>query len=252
MGELVTALHMYTAAHEALSRTEFAKLYSCSEGCRLKALFELDRIAMLLFSEPVTLHFLSQMAWSRELPSQIERLPRPKYKISVHEHQVDLRISADHEQILHLARQALHVRSMRASRNRGQREDIRSSTQSSRAYVPSTQQATQATIDDGHSLSQVQEQPRKRLYDDFRVKEKSAAIPSLPTRAGNQFEADSADEDEGMENEIDANHNGLSGVMDRLNRLARSNGQEVDQQNQYIGPLTQKSDRVDDQIALSK
>jgi hypothetical protein len=82
----------------------------------------------------------------------------------------------------------------------------------------------------------------------YRPKQPTKA--SLAERAKYQFEADS--EDEEMENEIDANLDALSGAAGRLNLLARATGQEVDEQNKHIDRIIQKSDRVDDQIAMSK
>lgn len=73
---------------------------------------------------------------------------------------------------------------------------------------------------------------------------------SLAERAKYQFEADS--EDEEMENEIDTNLDALGGAAGRLNLLARVTGEEVDRQNAIIDRVTQKSDRVDDQIAMSE
>jgi protein transport protein SEC9 len=81
----------------------------------------------------------------------------------------------------------------------------------------------------------------------YRPKQPNKA--SLAERAKYQFEADS--EDEEMENEIDANLDALSGAAGRLNLLARATGAEVDEQNKHIDRIIQKSDRVDDQIAMS-
>jgi hypothetical protein len=82
----------------------------------------------------------------------------------------------------------------------------------------------------------------------YRTKQPTKA--SLAERAKYQFEADS--EDEEMENEIDANLDALSGAAGRLNLLARATGQEVDEQNKHIDRIREKTDRVDDQIAMSK
>ncbi|KAH8815129.1 hypothetical protein F5884DRAFT_771216 [Xylogone sp. PMI_703] len=73
---------------------------------------------------------------------------------------------------------------------------------------------------------------------------------SLAERSKYQFEADS--EDEEMENEIDANLNALGSAAGRLNALARATGKEVDEQNKRIDIIIQKSDRVDDQIAMNR
>ncbi|KAI9770295.1 MAG: Protein transport protein S9 plasma membrane t-SNARE [Geoglossum simile] len=79
---------------------------------------------------------------------------------------------------------------------------------------------------------------------------KPKAKSSLAERAKYQFEADS--DDEAMENEIDNNLDALSGAAGRLNALARATGKEVDQQNEHIGRIMQKSDKVDDQITVNR
>lgn len=53
-----------------------------------------------------------------------------------------------------------------------------------------------------------------------------------------QFEAD--DEDDEMENEIDANIDALSGAASRLNNLAKVTGQELDEQNRHLRRLNEK------------
>ncbi|CZT48036.1 probable protein transport protein SEC9 [Rhynchosporium secalis] len=72
---------------------------------------------------------------------------------------------------------------------------------------------------------------------------------SLAERSKYQFEADS--EDDEMENEIDSNLDALGHAAGRLNALARATGKEVDEQNKHIDTIIQKSDRVDDQIAMN-
>merc|ERR1711881_514588 len=73
---------------------------------------------------------------------------------------------------------------------------------------------------------------------------------SLAERSKYQFEADS--EDDEMENEIDSNLDALGHAAGRLNALARATGKEVDEQNKHIDVIIQKSDRVDDQIAMNR
>lgn len=73
---------------------------------------------------------------------------------------------------------------------------------------------------------------------------------SLAERSKYQFEADS--EDDEMEDEIDSNLDALGGAASRLNALARATGKEVDEQNKRIDVIIQKSDRVDDQIAMNR
>jgi hypothetical protein len=74
--------------------------------------------------------------------------------------------------------------------------------------------------------------------------------PDLAERAKYQFEADS--EDDELENEIDTNLDALSGAAGRLNLLARATGEEVDAQNRHIDRINQKTDKVDDQIAMNR
>ncbi|KZM25567.1 hypothetical protein ST47_g3265 [Ascochyta rabiei] len=73
---------------------------------------------------------------------------------------------------------------------------------------------------------------------------------SLAERAKYQFEADS--DDDAMENEIDANLDALHGAARRLNHLGRAMGQEVETQNEHIGRIIGKTDKVDDQIAMNR
>jgi hypothetical protein len=54
------------------------------------------------------------------------------------------------------------------------------------------------------------------------------------------------------ENEIDNNLDQLHGAAKRLNALGRAMGQEVDTQNEHIGRITNKTDKVDDQIAMNR
>ncbi|EXJ78341.1 synaptosomal-associated protein, 23kDa [Capronia epimyces CBS 606.96] len=80
--------------------------------------------------------------------------------------------------------------------------------------------------------------------DDVSVGPKSKT--NLAERAKYQFEADS--EDDAMEDEIDRNLDELSGAAKRLNLLARATGEEVEQQNQLIQNIAEKSDRFDDRL----
>ncbi|KAF2146833.1 uncharacterized protein K452DRAFT_283038 [Aplosporella prunicola CBS 121167] len=73
---------------------------------------------------------------------------------------------------------------------------------------------------------------------------------SLAERSKFQFEADS--EDDEMENEIDANLDALHGAAGRLKGLAGAMGTEVDEQNRHITRITDKTDKVDDQIAMNR
>ncbi|EKG22292.1 hypothetical protein MPH_00359 [Macrophomina phaseolina MS6] len=73
---------------------------------------------------------------------------------------------------------------------------------------------------------------------------------NLAERSKYQFEADSDDDE--MENEIDANLDALHGAAGRLKNLAGAMGKEVDEQNRHIARITDKTDRVDDQIAMNR
>jgi hypothetical protein len=99
MEGLVTALHMCSASHEVLFPERFRNLCAFSERCRIKALFELDRLAMLLYPEPLTLNF-SSGPWTREsVPLQ-----GSNFDVFVTENDIDLRISAEYDHLLRLAR----------------------------------------------------------------------------------------------------------------------------------------------------
>ena len=73
---------------------------------------------------------------------------------------------------------------------------------------------------------------------------------SLAERAKYQFEADS--EDDEMENEIDSNLDALHGAAKRLNQLGRAMGTEVETQNAHLARVSDKTDKVDDQIAMNR
>ncbi|KAL6248983.1 Protein transport protein S9 plasma membrane t-SNARE [Rhinocladiella similis] len=93
-------------------------------------------------------------------------------------------------------------------------------------------------------------QSTQRMNQNFKGLDDASAAPrgkqSLAERAKYQFEADS--EDDAMENEIDRNLDDLSGAAKRLNLLARATGEEVEQQNQLIQNIAEKSDRFDDRL----
>ncbi|KAE8149759.1 hypothetical protein BDV25DRAFT_155695 [Aspergillus avenaceus] len=73
---------------------------------------------------------------------------------------------------------------------------------------------------------------------------------NVADRAKYQFEADS--EDEAMEDEIEQNLDLLSGAAGRLNGLSKATGRELDEQNRHLERIMQKSDFVDDQIAMNR
>jgi len=97
MGELVTTLHMYSAAYEVLSPTGFQNLHLCSEKCRIRTLFELDRLAMLLFPEPVTLILVKG---DLEIPFESVSLQKTQHEVHVTEFDIDERISVDYSYLI--------------------------------------------------------------------------------------------------------------------------------------------------------
>ncbi|KAA8900858.1 V-SNARE [Sphaerosporella brunnea] len=72
---------------------------------------------------------------------------------------------------------------------------------------------------------------------------------SLAERSKYQFEADESDEEK--EREIDQNLDQLAAITGRLKGLAMATGEEVDRQNTQIDRIMRKSDKVDDQIAIT-
>ncbi|KAI5852516.1 plasma membrane snare protein-like protein [Morchella snyderi] len=72
---------------------------------------------------------------------------------------------------------------------------------------------------------------------------------SLAERSKYQFEGDESDDEK--EREIDNNLDALGAVTGRLKNLAMATSQEVDRQNAQIDKIMKKSDRVDDQIAVT-
>jgi hypothetical protein len=73
---------------------------------------------------------------------------------------------------------------------------------------------------------------------------------TLADRAKFQFEADS--DDDQMENEIDSNLDDLHGAATRLNQLSRAIGVEADTQIKHLDRVNEKTDKVDDHIAMNR
>ncbi|GAB7354714.1 hypothetical protein MBLNU459_g5130t1 [Dothideomycetes sp. NU459] len=73
---------------------------------------------------------------------------------------------------------------------------------------------------------------------------------TLANRAKYQFEADS--DDDQMENEIDGNLEEIHRAARTLNHLGQAMGTELDEQNKHIDRIINKTDVVDDQIALNR
>ncbi|RPB17098.1 hypothetical protein P167DRAFT_480023 [Morchella conica CCBAS932] len=78
---------------------------------------------------------------------------------------------------------------------------------------------------------------------------KPSSKMSLAERSKYQFEADESDDEK--EREIENNLDALGAVTGRLRNLAMATGQEVDRQNVQIDVIMRKSDKVDDQIAIT-
>ena len=86
------------------------------------------------------------------------------------------------------------------------------------------------------------DQRLQKTFQDIGKKDANAAAKkqsTLAERAKYQFEADS--EDDEMENEIDSNLEALGGAASRLNGLARATGKEVEDQNERLIIINQKS-----------
>ncbi|KAL2840692.1 hypothetical protein BJY01DRAFT_218264 [Aspergillus pseudoustus] len=96
----------------------------------------------------------------------------------------------------------------------------------------------------------------QRMEQTFReIERESGRAPkpkkaSVTERAKYQFEADS--EDDAMEDEIEQNLNLISGATGRLNLLAKATGRELDEQNRHLERIMNKSENVDDQLAMNR
>ncbi|KAL8834054.1 MAG: hypothetical protein Q9170_003946 [Blastenia crenularia] len=127
----------------------------------------------------------------------------------------------------------------------------------------SRRQARDDAIMDRHRMEREEREATRRAgYDTsqrmnktFQELQKEGRAPkagqsSLAERAKYQFEAD--DEDDEMENEIDANLTALSGAASRLNGLARATGQALEEDNKHLDRINAKGTKVDDQIAMNR
>ncbi|KAL8774776.1 MAG: hypothetical protein Q9209_000715 [Squamulea sp. 1 TL-2023] len=127
----------------------------------------------------------------------------------------------------------------------------------------SRRQARDDAVMDRHQMERAQREATRRAgYDTsqrmnktFQELSKEGRAPkpgqsSLAERAKYQFEAD--EEDDEMENEIDANLTALSGAATRLNGLARATGEALEEDNKHLERINAKSTKVDDQIAMNR
>ncbi|KAI7158454.1 hypothetical protein D0869_05878 [Hortaea werneckii] len=73
---------------------------------------------------------------------------------------------------------------------------------------------------------------------------------TLADRQKYQFEADS--EDDEMENEIEESLDVLHRGAQTINKIGKNMSEEIDNQNGHLDRITDKTDRVDDQIALNR
>ncbi|KAI4122993.1 MAG: hypothetical protein LQ338_005501 [Usnochroma carphineum] len=106
----------------------------------------------------------------------------------------------------------------------------------------------EATRQAGYATTQRMNKTFQELSKEGRAPKPGQA--SLAERAKYQFEAD--EEDDEMENEIDANLTALSGAASRLNGLARATGQALEEDNKHLDRINAKSTKVDDQIAMNR
>ncbi|KAI4173054.1 MAG: hypothetical protein LQ343_003164 [Gyalolechia ehrenbergii] len=127
----------------------------------------------------------------------------------------------------------------------------------------SRRQARDDAIMDRHRMEREEREATRRAgYDTtqrmnktFQELQKEGRAPkpgqsSLAERAKYQFEAD--EDDDEMENEIDANLTALSGAASRLNDLARATGQALEEDNKHLDRINAKGTKVDDQIAMNR
>ncbi|KAL8740463.1 MAG: hypothetical protein Q9190_006844, partial [Brigantiaea leucoxantha] len=115
----------------------------------------------------------------------------------------------------------------------------------------SRRQARDDAIMDRHRMEREQREATRRagyeteqrMNKTFQELQKEGRAPkptqaSLAERAKYQFEADEEDDD--MENEIDANLTALSGAATRLNGLARATGKALEEDNRHLERINAK------------
>merc|ERR1712070_164692 len=102
---------------------------------------------------------------------------------------------------------------------------------------------TQAAIS-----SSTRHQQQSRDLNGNIVKQKTAK--SLADRSKYQFEADS--EDDELEDEIDESLEVLHRGATQINKISTAMGNEITHQNEHLDRITNKTDKVDDQIALNR
>ena len=172
--------------------------------------------------------------------STLERLGAQGERL--HNTEVNLDLAASHNRVaeerarelktLNGSMFAVHVSNpfTSASRKKARDEDILNKHQTERDRREATRQAaysSQRRVEGAMRDTQAGEQGYK-----------PPKSKNLAERSKYQFEADS--EDEGLEDEIDANLDALSGAAGRLNLLARATGQEVEAQNKHLDRIAPK------------
>jgi hypothetical protein len=172
--------------------------------------------------------------------STLERLGAQGERL--HNTEVNLDLAASHNRIaeerarelktLNGSMFAVHVSNpfTSASRKKARDEDIINKHQTERERREATRQAAYSSQKRVEGAMR-DVQPGEKSYQPPKSK-------NLAERSKYQFEADS--EDEGLEDEIDANLDALSGAAGRLNLLARATGQEVEAQNRHLDRIAPK------------
>ncbi|ODQ65153.1 hypothetical protein NADFUDRAFT_83220 [Nadsonia fulvescens var. elongata DSM 6958] len=107
-----------------------------------------------------------------------------------------------------------------------------------RQILYQSQQRVQNALGDFGSSHAVSETERK-----YRTK------TSLNERSRYQFEAD--EEDDALENELDANLDALGGAAGRLRKLAVATGEEVQRQNERLNIISDSADNLDINVHLN-
>ncbi|KAK0567497.1 Protein transport protein S9 plasma membrane t-SNARE [Tilletia horrida] len=77
----------------------------------------------------------------------------------------------------------------------------------------------------------------------------SSPAARMAQRARYQFEASASDDE--IEDELDANLDEISAITNRLNKMGRAMGQELDDQNKRLNRMTDKASHVDTKIYSS-
>ena len=90
---------------------------------------------------------------------------------------------------------------------------------------------------------------RAQTYgQDVNSRYKSEAQLNARKEQRKRFQFDATASDDEMEDEIDDNLNEISDMTKRLKALGSTMGQELDRQNERIGRITEKTDKLDNRI----